>query len=234
MGHHPKLAEEFGSLRQELDSPFAIPSEKSSDMSVKQHLEAQQSAIRRRKKVVKDLDDILLKIRQKPGFENFLRPASEAFFLSAAHEGPIVVLNVTELRSDAIIITRTEVKSIPLQNLSHDSLVKYCGTSTSDNKAMREVLEWLWKGAVQPVLLKLGFYPQEVNPLPRIWWIGVGLMVKAPIHAAAKFKKGRVHMTTHQYCVPSYTSTMRYVGRLAPYHHPMITTVPIPPSGSSL
>lgn len=45
----------------------------------------------------------------------------------------------------------------------------------------------------------------------RIWWIGVGLMVKAPIHAAAKFKKGRVHMTTHQYCVPSYTSTMRYV-----------------------
>jgi len=72
-------------------------------------------------------------------------------------------------------------------------------------------MEWLWKAAVQPVLQELGFYPRKVDPLPRIWWIGVGLMAKAPIHAAAKYNKGlgSIRMTALQYCLPSYTSTIR-------------------------
>ena len=95
--------------------------------------------------------------------------------------------------------------------------MKYFGTSETSgsdkNEVKRELLEWLWKAAVQPVLRKLGFYPgpKEVDPLqlPRIWWIGVGLMAKAPIHAATKFKGGCVQMTTLQYCLPPYTSTIR-------------------------
>jgi len=65
--------------------------------------------------------------------------------------------------------------------------------------------------AVQPVLRELGFYPRPVTPLPRIWWIGVGLMAQAPIHAATIFTKGvvKVKMATLQYCLPSYTSTIR-------------------------
>ena len=90
-------------------------------------------------------------------------------------------------------------------------MIKYYITSaaTLDNTLHRKFLEWLWKAAVQPVLQELGFYPDKVDPLPRIWWIGVGLMAKAPIHAAAKFKKGRIQMTTLQYCLPSYISTIR-------------------------
>ncbi|KAF8423531.1 CHAT domain-containing protein [Tirmania nivea] len=42
-----------------------------------------------------------------------------------------------------------------------------------------------------------------------IWWIGVGLMAKAPIHAAAKYNKGSIKTTTLQYCRTSYTSTIR-------------------------
>jgi len=34
-------------------------------------------------------------------------------------------------------------------------------------------------------------------------------MAKAPIQTAAKFQKERVQMTTLQYCLPSYTSTIR-------------------------
>jgi len=208
MVHHPTLAQEFDSLRQELDSPFSSPG--SLDMSVDQRLQAQQSTIRRRNKVAQDLENILLQIRQKPGFENFLRAESEAYLLSAAQEGPIVVLNVTELRSDAILLTKAGVTSTALPHLSHTSMIKFCSASTdTDNEAKRGSLEWLWKAAVQPVLRELGFYPQLVNPLPRIWWIGVGLMAKAPIHAAAKFKKGRIQITTLQYCIPSYTSTIR-------------------------
>jgi len=90
-----------------------------------QRLLAQQSAIRSRTQVAQNLDNILLQIRQQPGFENFLRADSETYLLSAAQEGPIVVLNVAELRSDAILM-KTEVTSIALHRLSHVSMIKYC------------------------------------------------------------------------------------------------------------
>ena len=205
--NHPALAEQFDYLRQELDSP--LPSLGTSDMSINQHLDAQQSAIRRRNKVVHDLDNILVQIRQQPGLQNFLRAESEEYLLAAAHQGPIVVLNVSELRSDAILVTHAGVRSIALPDFSHASTTTYC-ISTDSNKVMRELLEWLWQGAVRPVLRELGFYPRHKEAeLPRIWFIGVGLIAKAPLHAAAKFRKGRVLATTLQYCLPSYTSTIR-------------------------
>jgi len=73
------------------------------------------------------------------------------------------------------------------------------------------MLEWLWKAAVQLVLWQLGFYPTEVDPLPRIWWIGVGILAQLPIHAAAIFTKGtvKVKMTTLQSCT-STTRTLQY------------------------
>ena len=121
-----------------------------------------------------------------------------------------VVLNVTELRSDAILLTKSQVTNIALPELSHAATMRYFEKSgTADNEAKREVLEWLWGAVVRPVLQELGFYPTALDPLPRIWWIGVGLMAQAPIHAAATYKKGSIKMTTLQYCLPSYTSTIR-------------------------
>jgi len=98
-----------------------------------------------------------------------------------------------------------------LPQLPHGTVSKNRGPKAEDNEAMRELLEWLWMAAVQPVLRELGFHPKPVTPLPRIWWIGVGLMAQAPIHAATRFTKGvvKVNMTTLQYCLPSYTSTIR-------------------------
>ncbi|KAF8456990.1 hypothetical protein BGX38DRAFT_1161378 [Terfezia claveryi] len=121
-------------------------------------LQIQQAGIHRRNKVANDLDYVLQQIRQKPGFGTFLRAESELYLLSAAQEGPIVVLNATNLRSDAILLTKTQVT------------------------IKREMLEWLWKAAVQPVLRKLGFYPKLVHPLPRMWWIGVGVIAFRHTH----------------------------------------------------
>ncbi|KAF8421683.1 CHAT domain-containing protein [Tirmania nivea] len=239
---YPTLAKHFDFLRQELDAP--LPSMESlSDISIDhlKQLQIQQAAIHRRNKAANDLDDILQQIRQKPGFKTFLRAESEEYFLSAAQEGPIVVLNATELRSDAILLTKQQVTSISLPQLSHASVVRYLGACTEDNEVKRELLEWLWKSAVQPVLWELGFYPNAVDPLPRIWWIGVGLLAQAPIHAAAKFTKGTVNvkMTTLQYCLPSYTSTVRALqySRSQQYQQNssmLVITMPTTPGESSL
>jgi len=241
---HPTWADQFQPLREELDSP--IPSEESTPMPFDQRLSVQHAAIHRRNKVAQDLENILLKIRQQPGFESFLRAESEEYLLSAAHQGPIVVLNVSKLRSDPILVAKGKVESIPLPHLCHCSMVKFTNTRTDDNKVMRGMLQWLWAGAVQPVLQQLGLHPGHkrgepaVDSLPRIWWIGVGLMAKAPIHAAAKFRKGRVHMTTFHYCLPSYTSTIRALqysrSRRVQLQNPamVIVTMPTTPGQSSL
>jgi len=106
-------------------------------MSMSERLKAQQSTIRRRIKVAQDIDNILLQLRQKPGFEHFLRADSEPYLLSAAQEGPIVVLNVTELRSDAILVTKAELKSIALPCLSHASMLKHCSIVAEELVIMR-------------------------------------------------------------------------------------------------
>jgi len=111
------LGEDFDSLRQELDTP--LPSmESPSDTflggtSTTKRPQTQQAAISRRNQVAKELDDMLEQIRQLPGFQTFFRAESEQYFLSEVQEGPIVVLNGTELRSDAILLTKARVTSIP-------------------------------------------------------------------------------------------------------------------------
>jgi len=97
-------------------------------MSLDQQLWEQQAAIRRRNQVAQDLDDILQHIRQEPGFQNFLRVDPEEDLLSAA-QGPNVVLNVTELRSDAILVSaaKAPLTSLALPHLSHGSMIKYMG-----------------------------------------------------------------------------------------------------------
>ncbi|KAF8415201.1 hypothetical protein BGX38DRAFT_1246249, partial [Terfezia claveryi] len=53
------------------------------------------------------------------------------------------------------------VTNIPLPNFPRFSGYRinsrYLGKSTDDNKVKREMLVWLWKAAVQPVLRELGF-----------------------------------------------------------------------------
>ena len=125
------------------------------------------------------------------------------------------MLNVTRLRSDAILVTKREIRSIALPQPSlsfleeHNYLFTSPTHATDDNKVKRKLLDFLWKDIVQPVLQELGFYPKKAHPLPRVWWIGVGIMTNAAIHAAGKFKNRGVQVTTLQYCVPSYTSTIR-------------------------
>ena len=242
MEQYPALASDFDSLRQELDSPFLpMISLSRSDTSMQtvskdNRVQIQQVAIARRNEVSKGVDNILRQIRQKPGFQTFLLAESEEYFLTAAQQGPIVVLNGTELRSDAILVTKEQVTSIPLPKLSHASMHKYLGTSTNENGLKREMLEWLWKAAVEPVLRELGFYPKAVDPLPRIWWIGIGLLAQAPIHAAAVFiKRTKIKMTTLQYCLPSYTSTIRalqYSRSRQQYHQNTSTLVMTMPTTS--
>ncbi|CAH0136903.1 hypothetical protein SRABI26_00376 [Arthrobacter sp. Bi26] len=49
-----------------------------------------------------DFQRVVDEIRRRPGFERFLMPRKVAKLLPAATDGPVVLLNVAQLRSDAL------------------------------------------------------------------------------------------------------------------------------------
>lgn len=121
----------------------------------------------------------------------------------AAKNGPIVVLYATKLRSDAILVREDSITSIaiPRARLTTKLMVQHLTYSTispsrgGPNKMLRKLLSWLWvaASAMQPVLQGLGYIfakegdGEPTRTLPRVGWIGVGMMEKAPLNAASKY-----------------------------------------------
>ncbi len=133
-------------------------------------------------------------------------------------EGCIVIVNITDLRSDAIIVSSNGLKAISLPGLDASRTELWIDqdltvTSSSDrgakNKAYLLFLSWLWRGCVKPILDELHYNVQlSAEHLPRIWWIGTGLASSFPFHAAGDSSAGP---TDNAYCrvISSYTPSIR-------------------------
>ena len=124
---HSSHAKKFQELRDQIDSPSPT-SGSSSGMANSPVMfdspSAQESIkfISKRHALVKEFDDLLTSIRLLDGFETFLRGPSKAELHDLAKRGPIVVFNVSDIRSDAFIVTPSEIRSLCLPLLSLDSL----------------------------------------------------------------------------------------------------------------
>ncbi|MFI1051729.1 CHAT domain-containing protein [Streptomyces griseoruber] len=190
---HPELAQRLEDVRRALDAlptetapglpdgaPTA-PSDRSKDADLRQRLAT-------------EWDELIARIRALDGFQDFLRPLDLPRMRRAASAGPLVYLNVSELRSDALIITEAGVRAVPLPEITPDALydnvadflsVTALGdpSSTSARTLLREVLAWLWEAVARPVLDALG-QGSSAQPLPRVWWLPTGLLSFLPLHAA--------------------------------------------------
>lgn len=92
---------------------------------------------------------------------------------------------------------------------------------------------FIWEHAVKPVLDKLNLLAEKRDlefPLPRVWWIGAGLMTKVPFHAAGNHSPGSTE-NTMSHVVSSYATTLKslqYARRkmarpiTAPQHHRLL------------
>lgn len=137
-----------------------------------------------------------------------------------AKPGPVVVFIITGVRSDAIIITGTGIKSIPLPELSYSevetnsrSIVKELTKGTlvtihERSEKMKVILLWLWTCAVKPVLTELKLTPPNLDPLPCVWWVTDGPMAQMPIHAAGDYFEHGSGENTLQHVISSYTPTI--------------------------
>ncbi|KAF2804948.1 uncharacterized protein BDZ99DRAFT_511473 [Mytilinidion resinicola] len=201
---HPDLADKFVQLRDELQPSI------SQELSVADLNPgtSSQGYMNRHSAADRELDELILKIRQQPGFEDFLIPPSEEGMQNAARYGPIVVVNVSNHRCDALLITQHQIQSLALLRLKSEEI---------EEKAQRgglgshRVLSWLWEAVTNPILDTLGFtQPPSHDKWPHIWWIPTGLLSKFPLHAAGLHGEGCTK-TVLDRVMSSYSSSIKAI-----------------------
>jgi hypothetical protein len=184
--------------------------------------DARHSAARR-------LEELIADIRSREGFGEFLRPLSADELIAVSKDSPVIVVNVSRYRSDALIINDSRVRVVNLPDLGPEAIRQRAavffnsvgggGPSGSfesrvqQERTVRAVLEWLWDSLAEPVLTALGYTqpPEDGQPWPRVFWCPTGLLSLLPIHAAGYHSNtdGRTARTVLDLAVSSYTTTVR-------------------------
>lgn len=211
---HQDMAVSFIALRDRLDRPTM----QGAGSSIRPEAEDIDPAVlveterRQRWEAEQELATLLDEIRSLSGFDKFLLPPTDAEMRDAAKYGPVVILNVSSHRCDALMIEQSRIRSIPLRGVSRAKLDHY-----SMHIESVDALMWLWDSIVSPVLDALGLTASPVGPdfdssrdWCRIWWIPTGQLTKFPLHAAGDHF-GRVGETTLDRVVSSYSASVRTI-----------------------
>ena len=229
---HPALAARFIELRDQLDQ--------TGDTSVLAD-DADMAAawgehqVEDRHRLTAAFEATVVDIRGLDGFETFLLPPEPDQLVRHAQHGPVVVVNVSQYRSDAILLTPEGITSVPLPDLAQDALIDRINffhqaldtahdpDASSDQRegtqdTLSAVLEWLWDAAARPILDELGYQrtPAPGTVWPLVWWAPGGLVGSLPLHAAGYHREppgpdgGR--RTVMDRAISSYTPTVRALG----------------------
>ncbi|PVF95782.1 hypothetical protein CPB86DRAFT_875431 [Serendipita vermifera] len=179
---------------------------------------------RRYRALTTERESILEQVRALPNFENFLRPPSASQLMKAAKDGPVIILNVTEIRCDALTLIPglEEVIHISLPNITpagimklgnqlKDTLfsmnvrergdraaMKFSGDDIDDEGVCKQVLAELWDGVVKPVLDSLKFYVSVIHPSRQ----------DIDIFYAAAPRHSSMNLVLSDYAISSYTPTL--------------------------
>jgi hypothetical protein len=129
-------------------------------------------------RLAEEWEKLVAKIRDIPGFNDFLRPKKLAQLCRAADAGPVVVVNVHKHRCDALVLMAglDDVMHIPLNQFSYENAqtlyqslnqilraAHVCArdtrlelrrviVKTTTHVGFPSILEKLWSSVVEPVL----------------------------------------------------------------------------------
>ncbi|MER6468486.1 CHAT domain-containing protein [Streptomyces collinus] len=222
---HPELAARFVQLRDLLDSLSDTASVDTEKTPPWLHRSADQ-----RRNITAEFETVLTRIRDIDGFADFALPLSEEELIAQTKDGPIVALNVSTYRSDALLLTADGITSLELPGLPRSEVVEKISafrqalrsatagtTPISRRRAQADItdtLAWLWDAVAEPVLLALGHHgpPAPGVEWPRIWWAPGGLLSVLPLHAAGHHSDPLDDprcRTVMDRVVSSYTPTVR-------------------------
>jgi len=132
----------------------------------------------------------------------------------------IVVFNVSDIRSDPIIVHKNHISSLNLALITPSELRSYTRRllravvkmkTREGGLELSKVLEWLWDVAVRAILDCLGFVqtPADNQRWPRIWWVGSGFLNIFPIHSAGYHHDTISGKCTIDRVISSYAPTIK-------------------------
>ncbi|MFI2645227.1 CHAT domain-containing protein [Streptomyces sp. NPDC018610] len=194
----PGLAQAYERLRREFDAPE--PDRLPDPDPLTRGTFRSPDASRDREA---EWEALLGRIRALPGLDDFLRPATARELLAGTGTEPVVLLTTTKYRCDALILRAGRLDVLPLPELTledaihnatalgaaaaeaHDPKVRVRGRMAAQ-ETVRQILDWLWRTTVGPVLDRLGHHgpPRRGGPWPRVTWCPTGPMAFFPLHAA--------------------------------------------------
>ena len=178
--HDPDLRARYQSLREEISLPVPIA-------EARIHSEVAEE---RREIALRDYEQLLEEIRNIPTLSVFQVGRSLSEIQSCISQRCVIVVNVADWRSDAFIVTPTQLVHMALPKLKADELrarlAKQWKGRRSElgegNKKYCKFLSWLWENGVKDIMFMVD---RTVEPLSRrICWIGCGQASGLPFHAA--------------------------------------------------
>ncbi|MFE1441673.1 CHAT domain-containing protein [Streptomyces sp. NPDC058739] len=188
------LARRFEELRDALDRldhpPLSLPDQPPATGTTGRERE-------RRRDLEAELDLVVRRIRALPGQAGFQRPPSVTSLLAEAEHGPVVVVNVSVYRCDALLLTAEGLRHVPLDDLDAEELERAADlfhtdvVTALDTRAAQEdvdganervvaTLDLLWREVAAPVLAEL----RVPHPDTRVWWVPTQALCRLPLHAA--------------------------------------------------
>nr|WP_238357271.1 CHAT domain-containing protein [Kribbella italica] len=173
---HPELAARFEHLRTALDRP------EGTGFLTTQTDEPTLSG-EDRHALADEWDQLIDTIREQAGFEDFLRPPKiDELLAIAGTQGPVVIVNTSVLRCDALILTNGTVQLVELPALHYADLTDRAEAFRTailrkDDEEVQKTLAWLENSVTRPVL-------DTLDRPTRLWWIPTGPLTTLPLHAA--------------------------------------------------
>ncbi|KAM0489960.1 hypothetical protein ACHAP8_012064 [Fusarium lateritium] len=155
-------------------------------------------------------DDTKLAIRTQDGFHDFLQPPPAESLMAAAKSGPIVVINVSLYRCDAILVECERVRLLELPEFTPEKFPEFDRDVSDFKYNPWRFLEWLWTTICRPCLNALGFTEALGGDAqwPHIWWIPTNSFSQFPLHAAGIYAPGSKE-TVLDRVVSSYASSIK-------------------------
>ncbi|THU80982.1 TPR-like protein [Dendrothele bispora CBS 962.96] len=227
----PDLADELSRVSLALDNA-GTSNFQNFDWGIKPK-SAEEEAQNHRKLAAR-YEELLQQVRELDGFSSFLRPKKFSELASAARNGPVVVVNVAELRCDALVLcTSGEIVPVPLLTFSYNqaemlrlqllSSLQFHEVWVNPNESLTthpaeeanqdhfiSVLADLWSYVVWPILSEIeqALYENAHHSLPHITWCATGALAFLPLHAAGIYRSDNPNINISDFAVSSYTTTL--------------------------
>jgi CHAT domain-containing protein len=199
-----RLADEFLRLSELLAADTEAASEVNADLTTF----ADPTAARR--DLATRWEAVIETIRRTvTGQERFLAPPEIGDLLTVSADGPVVIVNLSRHRCDAVILRDNDIEIIPLSEsawregglLAEKYLAATAVNDEGTNEVVRDTLDWLWKIIADPVIEKLS------PSVQRVWWMPTGVLSALPLHAAQSKEDGGPAVMDR--VVSSTTTTLR-------------------------